>query len=186
MVWGSNTGIKKTLVSAGLASSVLSPLSSISPKSSKFFYIKLVQTRFPTYSDSRFVYHKASEIFLRWRYPVRVFASKHALKASVSAAVEVLGAKMMEDSEDGLRDLCSYEERRMQVLVLHFTNSLYRLCGLRIPTKAHWWNIFVGHLDIVIFDGAKSRNDLRSSLVWMQRRKGETNARWIGRYRAVP
>ncbi|KAJ4974366.1 hypothetical protein NE237_007540 [Protea cynaroides] len=65
-------------------------------------------------SDSRFVYLKVFEIFLRRRYPVRVFASNHALKASVPTAVEVLGAEMVEGSEDGLRDLCSYEERRIQ------------------------------------------------------------------------
>ncbi|KAJ4960144.1 hypothetical protein NE237_020054 [Protea cynaroides] len=114
MVWGSNIGIEKTLVSAGLTSSVLSPSSSISPKSSKFSYIKPVQTGFPADSDSRFVYRKVFKIFLRQRYPVRVFTSNHALKALVSAAVEVLGAKMVEGSEDGLRDLYSYEERRMQ------------------------------------------------------------------------
>ncbi|KAJ4971547.1 hypothetical protein NE237_004646 [Protea cynaroides] len=66
------------------------------------------------YYDSRFVYHKVSRIFLRRRYPVRVFASNHALKASILVAVEVLRAEMVEGSEDGLRDLCSYEERRMQ------------------------------------------------------------------------
>ncbi|KAJ4970365.1 hypothetical protein NE237_003464 [Protea cynaroides] len=62
----------------------------------------------------RLVIVEVSEIFLRQRYPIRVFASNHALKASVLATVEVLGAKMVEGSEDGLRDLCLYEERRMQ------------------------------------------------------------------------
>ncbi|KAJ4968182.1 hypothetical protein NE237_014883 [Protea cynaroides] len=64
--------------------------------------------------DSRFVYRKVSKIFLRQRYPVRVFPSNHALKDSVPTVVEVLGAEMVEGSEDGLRDLCLYEERRMQ------------------------------------------------------------------------
>ncbi|KAJ4964094.1 hypothetical protein NE237_024033 [Protea cynaroides] len=80
----------------------------------KFSYIKPVQTNFPGDSDSHFVYRKVFEIFLRQRYLVRVFASNHALKALVPAAVEVLGAEMVEGSENGLRDLCLYEERRMQ------------------------------------------------------------------------
>ncbi|XP_043709582.1 bifunctional dethiobiotin synthetase/7,8-diamino-pelargonic acid aminotransferase, mitochondrial isoform X2 [Telopea speciosissima] len=114
MIWGSNTGVGKTLVSAGLASSVLSPSSIISPKPTIFSYIKPVQTGFPADSDSYFVYRKCSEIFLRRRYPVSLFASNHALKASVPAAAQVLGAEIVEGSECGLKDLCCYEERRMQ------------------------------------------------------------------------
>ncbi|XP_042491193.1 bifunctional dethiobiotin synthetase/7,8-diamino-pelargonic acid aminotransferase, mitochondrial isoform X2 [Macadamia integrifolia] len=114
MVWGSNTGVGKTLVSVGLATSVLSPSSTLSPNPTRFSYIKPVQTGFPADSDSCFVYRKFSEIFLRRRYPVSLFASNHAVKASVPAAAEVLGAEMVEGSEGGLKDLCWYEERRIQ------------------------------------------------------------------------
>nr|DAD45742.1 TPA_asm: hypothetical protein HUJ06_003972 [Nelumbo nucifera] len=116
MVWGSNTGVGKTLVSTGLAASVLSSAASSNP--AKFFYIKPVQTGFPADSDSRFVYRKFSEIFLRRRGQASSVASNHALKASALAAKELLGAgsedEKLERSEDGLKNLCWYEEMRMR------------------------------------------------------------------------
>ncbi|OVA10239.1 Aminotransferase class-III [Macleaya cordata] len=116
MVWGSNTGVGKTLVSTGLASSILSSSSSSEP--TKFNYIKPVQTGFPSDSDSRFVYRKLSEYFLYRKPRVSLLASNHALKASIPAAKEVLGAEIedewLEKSDSGLKDLCWYDERRIQ------------------------------------------------------------------------
>ncbi|KAH9622480.1 hypothetical protein KSS87_015243 [Heliosperma pusillum] len=56
-VWSSNTGLGKTLVSAGLAASATT--------SSHFLYLKPVQTGFPVDSDSRFVFSAVSDIHLR-------------------------------------------------------------------------------------------------------------------------
>ncbi|XP_057463174.1 bifunctional dethiobiotin synthetase/7,8-diamino-pelargonic acid aminotransferase, mitochondrial isoform X1 [Actinidia eriantha] len=112
MIWGANTGVGKTLVSAGLAASALSPLS----LSSKFIYLKPVQTGFPEDSDSDFVYRKFSEIFHHRRPQFTVFASNHALKASISASQAVLGVDTEEIGklESGFRDLGWYEERKLQ------------------------------------------------------------------------
>ncbi|GMH03977.1 hypothetical protein Nepgr_005816 [Nepenthes gracilis] len=112
-IWGSNTGVGKTLVSAGLAASILSPLSFSSLTAAKFIYIKPVQTGFPSDSDSSFVYRKISEIFLRRRLPATLFASNHAVKASTLASKEVLGVKI-ESESGGLRDCGWYEERRLE------------------------------------------------------------------------
>ncbi|KAG9455961.1 hypothetical protein H6P81_000469 [Aristolochia fimbriata] len=110
VVWGSNTGVGKTLVSAGLASSVLAT------PGSKFSYVKPVQTGFPRDSDARFVYRKVSEIFSHREPEFALAASNHALKASVPAAGEVAGASADGEEGDGVngfRDLCCYEERRV-------------------------------------------------------------------------
>ncbi|XP_052200425.1 bifunctional dethiobiotin synthetase/7,8-diamino-pelargonic acid aminotransferase, mitochondrial [Diospyros lotus] len=100
MIWGANTGVGKTLVSTGLAFSFLS---SIGSGASKFVYLKPVQTGFPEDSDSRFVYSKFCELFLRRRLSCTVLASNHTLKASVGGELE-----------NGFRDLGRYEERKLQ------------------------------------------------------------------------
>ncbi|GMP36451.1 hypothetical protein CsSME_00008577 [Camellia sinensis var. sinensis] len=93
MIWGSNTGVGKTLP---------------------------VQTGFPIDSDSRFVYRKFSEIFLRRQPSTTVFASNHALKASISAAQSFLGGEIAMETEEGgelesgFRDLGWYEEMKLQ------------------------------------------------------------------------
>ncbi|KAL6977693.1 hypothetical protein U1Q18_026483 [Sarracenia purpurea var. burkii] len=124
MIWGANTGVGKTLVSAGLAVSHLSPLppssNTSTPVAAKFIYIKPVQTGFPSDSDSRFVYHKFSEIFLRRRPSITVLASNHVLTASIPAAQATLGGGVVEEIEEGgnlksgLRALGWYEERKLQ------------------------------------------------------------------------
>ncbi|XP_059637217.1 bifunctional dethiobiotin synthetase/7,8-diamino-pelargonic acid aminotransferase, mitochondrial [Cornus florida] len=122
-IWGSNTGVGKTLVSAGLAASILSPLSLSSTPITKFIYLKPVQTGFPSDSDSYFVYRKFSEIFLHRRPPFTVFASNQTLKASTPASKATLGAGYGVESlqteeggkwESGFRDLGLYEERKLQ------------------------------------------------------------------------
>ncbi|RWR91385.1 bifunctional dethiobiotin synthetase/7,8-diamino-pelargonic acid aminotransferase, mitochondrial [Cinnamomum micranthum f. kanehirae] len=112
MIWGSNTGVGKTLVSTGIAASVLS-----SPTPAKFTYIKPIQTGFPHDSDSRFVYRKVSDIFLRRKPPLGVLASNQAISASAAAAKEMAGAGIGDEGLEvvggggGLRDLCWYEGR---------------------------------------------------------------------------
>ncbi|KAL5699264.1 Bifunctional dethiobiotin synthetase/7 [Ranunculus cassubicifolius] len=106
MIWGSNTGVGKTLVSTGLAASVLMN------KSAEFNYIKPVQTGFPADSDSRFVYRKILEVFGN-RDNSNLIASNHSLKASNSAAKDVFGSEIEGFDDGGMRDLCWYEEKRV-------------------------------------------------------------------------
>ncbi|CAM8894769.1 unnamed protein product [Rhodiola kirilowii] len=106
VVWGSNTGVGKTLISTGLAAS-----SVVCDSSSKFTYIKPVQTGFPTDSDSRFLYRKVSQLFLRRKLGTELFASNHVMKASGAACREVLVEEC--ESGRGLRDLGFYEERKL-------------------------------------------------------------------------
>ncbi|KAK4257669.1 hypothetical protein QN277_007230 [Acacia crassicarpa] len=80
LIWGSNTAVGKTLVSAGVAGSHL--LSS----PNLFHYIKPVQTGFPIDSDSRFVFNKVSELFLRRNPSFSLFASNLILNASGPAS----------------------------------------------------------------------------------------------------
>lgn len=117
MIWGANTGVGKTLVSAGLAASVLcESQSSATPFPSQFLYVKPVQTGFPTDSDSRFVHRKVSELFLKWRSesPIGLYASNHVLKVSGAASAEMPGVEGVEGERNaGLRDVCFYEEKRL-------------------------------------------------------------------------
>ncbi|KAK6944241.1 Aminotransferase class-III [Dillenia turbinata] len=134
-VWGANTGVGKTLVSTGIAACSL-----VSPSSSaKFVYIKPVQTGFPSDSDSRFVYRKLSEIFLRRKPPVSLLASNHALKASEASALEILGGGDFDERESGLRDVCWYEERRVCKDVARFSSKLVckTLFGWREAISPH-------------------------------------------------
>ncbi|KAI3904661.1 hypothetical protein MKW98_014841 [Papaver atlanticum] len=115
MIWGSNTGVGKTLVSTGLATSILS--SSCLEKQVKFNYIKPVQTGFPLDSDSRFVYRKISEFFVNRKPEFSLLASNHGLKASVPAWKEISGVDLENEGVEksgGLKDLCWYEERRIE------------------------------------------------------------------------
>ncbi|XP_078433990.1 adenosylmethionine-8-amino-7-oxononanoate transaminase isoform X2 [Wolffia australiana] len=115
MIWGANTGVGKTLVSAGLAASVLcDSQSSAKPIPSQFLYLKPVQTGFPRDSDSRFVHRKVSELFRNWNSShIGLQASNHVLKVSVPASEEMPGVEVLEGASDGLRDLWFYEERRV-------------------------------------------------------------------------
>lgn len=118
VVWGSNTGVGKTLVCAGLAASVLSQ-SSHGPSS--FLYLKPVQTGFPVDSDSRFVCRKVSSLFrrLHGNFPAGLLVSDHVLNASNAAAAELLGGRLEKREETeggdaaGPGALCAYEETRI-------------------------------------------------------------------------
>ncbi|KAL2338612.1 hypothetical protein Fmac_013058 [Flemingia macrophylla] len=98
LIWGSNTGVGKTLVSAGIAAAFL--LSSPSPSASQFHYLKPLQTGFPSDSDSRFVLAKLNQLSLRRNPRVPLSASHRVLNVSpavtelnpVAAAEEGVGA----------------------------------------------------------------------------------------------
>ncbi|XP_058755047.1 bifunctional dethiobiotin synthetase/7,8-diamino-pelargonic acid aminotransferase, mitochondrial [Vicia villosa] len=78
-IWGSNTDVGKTLVSAGIAASYL--LSSTSPV--KFHYLKPLQTGFPSDSDSRFVFNKLRHLRNRKTNPnISLSASNNILNVS--------------------------------------------------------------------------------------------------------
>ncbi|KAL2653202.1 hypothetical protein R1flu_021330 [Riccia fluitans] len=103
-IWGSNTGVGKTLLSAGLVGSILS---SSEERSRDVLYLKPVQTGFPKDSDSRFVFREVSRMLRNIPNgpPNNVFISKHTLKASPA----VHQAVRFKD-EVGMEDLGTYEE----------------------------------------------------------------------------
>ncbi|OAY69706.1 Bifunctional dethiobiotin synthetase/7,8-diamino-pelargonic acid aminotransferase, mitochondrial [Ananas comosus] len=84
-IWGSNTGVGKTLVSAGLVAAA-----ALAPSPSSFLYLKPLQTGFPSDSDSRFVFRTVSSLFRRRLSgdpaAASLLASHHLLRASPAAA----------------------------------------------------------------------------------------------------
>ncbi|KAG8651802.1 hypothetical protein MANES_06G023800v8 [Manihot esculenta] len=113
MIWGSNTSLGKTLVSAGLASSfLLSPPAQCSSGRRKFVYLKPVQTGFPSDSDSHFVFAKLSAIASRCNLPFSFLASNSVLKSSLSAAKSVVsigGHLEINNLTFGMHDLNFHE-----------------------------------------------------------------------------
>ncbi|KAH7671757.1 Dethiobiotin synthase protein [Dioscorea alata] len=101
IVWGANTGVGKTLVSAGLAFSV------ISRSPSSFLYLKPLQTGFPIDSDSRFLVSKITSLFRSASPPFPLLASHHALRASLPAARALPGFNEQSDST------CCFEETKI-------------------------------------------------------------------------
>lgn len=105
MIYGSNTGVGKTLVSTGIITSILS-----ASEPSHCVYVKPVQTGLPVDSDSRYVYRKVLEIF-RTRKHCGIFASNRILRASrevLGAATELTEGNIGDDL--GFRGSCCYEE----------------------------------------------------------------------------
>ncbi|KAG4970089.1 hypothetical protein JHK82_035785 [Glycine max] len=78
LIWGSNTGVGKTLVSAGIAAAFL--LSSPTP--SQFHYLKPLQTGFPSDSDSRFVFNKLRQLSLIRNPHIPLSASHRVINVS--------------------------------------------------------------------------------------------------------
>ncbi|KAK7388482.1 hypothetical protein VNO78_23298 [Psophocarpus tetragonolobus] len=76
LIWGSNTGVGKTLVSAGIAAATL--LSS----PSQFHYLKPLQTGFPADSDSRFVFNKLRQLSVLRSPRIPLSASHRVLNVS--------------------------------------------------------------------------------------------------------
>ncbi|KAK9076821.1 hypothetical protein SSX86_005155 [Deinandra increscens subsp. villosa] len=114
-IWAANTGLGKTLVSAGIAaSSILS--SSSSSTSSKFLYIKPLQTGFPLDSDAAFVYRKIPQILQRRNPRSTLLASNQTLNVSIPAAKMKLGHNLVQGrdlSKNGFGDFGFYEERKV-------------------------------------------------------------------------
>uniref|UniRef100_A0A0E0AST9 Dethiobiotin synthase n=1 Tax=Oryza glumipatula TaxID=40148 RepID=A0A0E0AST9_9ORYZ len=80
-VFGANTGVGKTLVSAGLVASLLA---SPSPSPSTVAYLKPLQTGYPDDSDARFVFDRAPALLRRLPLAgggasTRLVASNHTL-----------------------------------------------------------------------------------------------------------
>ncbi|KAL6842248.1 hypothetical protein ACP4OV_027896 [Aristida adscensionis] len=65
-IFGANTGVGKTLVSAGLAAALLA---SRSPSVSAVHYLKPLQTGYPTDSDARFVFRRAPALLPAFSSP---------------------------------------------------------------------------------------------------------------------
>lgn len=166
-IWGSNTGVGKTLVSAGIASSVLST-------SSIFSYIKPVQTGFPLDSDSRFVYRKVSEVFARRHPELTLIASNRVLKASRPASEGMIGPPNVEDGSgavaEGFRELCWYEERRVVGAGVEFDAP-----GLSCKTMFAWKEAISPHLaaerEGAMVDDSSLRGLLQECLIASQRSK---------------
>ncbi|KGN65428.1 bifunctional dethiobiotin synthetase/7,8-diamino-pelargonic acid aminotransferase, mitochondrial isoform X1 [Cucumis sativus] len=106
ILWGSNTSVGKTLVSAGLASSFLH-----SDSPSNFLYLKPIQTGFPSDSDSRFVFHKLSSLYRRRHARLSLLASDHVLNASLPVLNSITGCG--DGSELAMCELGQYEEQRL-------------------------------------------------------------------------
>ncbi|KAL1217497.1 Bifunctional dethiobiotin synthetase/7,8-diamino-pelargonic acid aminotransferase [Cardamine amara subsp. amara] len=108
LIWSANTSLGKTLVSTGIASSfLLQQPSSSAVHSKKLFYLKPIQTGFPSDSDSRFVFSKLDSLSLRRRIPLSI--SNSVLRSSLPAA-ESIGLNV-EISENGMCDLNFREEK---------------------------------------------------------------------------
>jgi len=109
LIWGSNTGVGKTLVSAGIAAASL--LSSATTPS-QFHYLKPLQTGFPADSDSRFVLNKLRQLSLRCNPSVHLSASHRVL--NVSPAVPEINPPAGEEgrgpSELHCKTLYAWEE----------------------------------------------------------------------------
>ncbi|KAI3754628.1 hypothetical protein L1987_54415 [Smallanthus sonchifolius] len=108
-IWSANTGLGKTLVSAGIAaSSMLSP--------SKLVYIKPLQTGYPLDSDSAFVYRKIPQILHRRNPQLTLLASNQILNVSIPAARFKIGDNFSEErvsTKNGFGNFGFYEERRV-------------------------------------------------------------------------
>ncbi|XP_038878691.1 bifunctional dethiobiotin synthetase/7,8-diamino-pelargonic acid aminotransferase, mitochondrial [Benincasa hispida] len=108
IVWGSNTSVGKTLVSAGLVSSFL-----LSDTPSHFLYLKPIQTGFPADSDSRFVFQKLSSIYQRRHARLSLLASDHVLNASLPVLNSFSGCGIDDGSQLAMCALGRYEEQRL-------------------------------------------------------------------------
>ncbi|WVZ94342.1 hypothetical protein U9M48_040243 [Paspalum notatum var. saurae] len=86
-VFGANTGVGKTLVSAGLAAALLS---SPSPLVSSVAYLKPLQTGYPADSDARFVFSRAPALLRASSSPraTRLVASCRTLFPSPAVGAE--------------------------------------------------------------------------------------------------
>ncbi|KAH9305032.1 hypothetical protein KI387_009436 [Taxus chinensis] len=140
VIWGSNTGVGKTLVSTGLAASLLNA-------SQNLLYVKPVQTGFPQDSDSRYVSHKVKDILKQRKPSNNVHISHQVLKASPRAWELLPGSKgfgevaSYERAIQGMRNVCDYEGQTVQ--------GLYKgLADLKLVCKTiyGWYEAVSPHL----------------------------------------
>lgn len=109
MVWGSNTGVGKTLISAGLCMAVFRH----SRRRKDVLYLKPVQTGFPVDSDARYVYQEVSRLGRVHPEVISegLFVSNQTLQ--VSNAVRSSGHWRNFPSTGvqgaGIQNVCSYE-----------------------------------------------------------------------------
>ncbi|KAL6525441.1 Bifunctional dethiobiotin synthetase/7,8-diamino-pelargonic acid aminotransferase, mitochondrial [Orobanche hederae] len=156
-IWASNTSLGKTLVSAGLSMSFLSPAAPFTRK--KFLYLKPIQTGFPDESDSRFVYKKFSEFFAFKPLPYSVYTSNSVLKASIPAANHVLGngivgggVRNKEFGDElvrkgvGLQNVHWYEERKLQGSETSNESELFPVSDVVCKTMYGWKEAVSPHL----------------------------------------
>jgi dethiobiotin synthetase/adenosylmethionine--8-amino-7-oxononanoate aminotransferase len=96
-IFGANTGVGKTLVSAGLAAALLC---SPSPSVSSVSYLKPLQTGYPVDSDARFVFSRAPALLRASASPraTRLVASCRTLFPS--PAVETKAAEPLHESQE--------------------------------------------------------------------------------------
>ncbi|KAG0624900.1 hypothetical protein M758_2G012400 [Ceratodon purpureus] len=129
MVWGSNTGVGKTLISAGLCSAILCQ-PGVGRRSKDLLYLKPVQTGFPADSDARYVYEEVSRAGRLRPEAVSesLFICNHTLQVSpaVQSSVNMSGVVTRPNfarSGDGpssgvhsrgMKDFCSYESQLLQ------------------------------------------------------------------------
>ncbi|KAJ0800356.1 putative dethiobiotin synthase, Adenosylmethionine--8-amino-7-oxononanoate transaminase [Helianthus annuus] len=105
-IWSANTGLGKTLVSAGIAAA------SVASPPSKLVYIKPLQTGYPLDSDAAFVYRKIPQILHRRNPNLTLTASNQTLNVSIPAAKVKIGDNFS-DSRNGFGEFGFCEERKV-------------------------------------------------------------------------
>ncbi|KAM0036569.1 putative dethiobiotin synthase, Adenosylmethionine--8-amino-7-oxononanoate transaminase [Helianthus debilis subsp. tardiflorus] len=105
-IWSANTGLGKTLVSAGIAAA------SVASPPSKLVYIKPLQTGYPLDSDASFVYRKVPQILHRRNPNLTLTASNQTLNVSIPAAKVKIGDNFS-DSRNGFGEFGFCEERKV-------------------------------------------------------------------------
>ncbi|CAM6083387.1 unnamed protein product [Calypogeia fissa] len=125
MIWGANTGVGKTLVSAGLAACILPNGMQNVQRGDKsttrdVLYVKPVQTGYPNDSDARFVTHQVSNILKSRGKELQSDVCIHTQFLNASAAVRQAMATSDVDSfvEDGIgggmKHLGTHEEQILE------------------------------------------------------------------------
>ncbi|KAL3509695.1 hypothetical protein ACH5RR_029096 [Cinchona calisaya] len=154
-IWAANISLGKTLISAGLSIAFLTSTSTVVNIPKKFVYLKPIQTGFPNYSDSLFVYRKFSKFFLRNRPEFSIFASNHVLNASGPAARALLGecwesggfrSGKIGNFGGGFESLGWYEERKLEGVENDGTKGAGACSELICKTVYGWREQILPHL----------------------------------------
>ncbi|CAM6041370.1 unnamed protein product [Sphagnum compactum] len=116
MIWGANTGVGKTLVSAGKKSGVEEEKEKdLIVGRADLLYVKPVQTGFPADSDARYVFEEVSRVgrLCPQTIPHGLFACNHTLQVSPAVFNHIFRFPAF-GYITGMRDLCSSESRLLQ------------------------------------------------------------------------